>query len=243
MDQETAKKIQKSVKDFYEKYGAAFARTRGMNWAEENLIAECIQANPLSSPLSGGGLTVVDVGAGNGRFAKLLPLDKGGGGISYIGFEPSSTLRAAGARHAVPLREGGFPHVPIDDATADATICLAVLHHLATDADRQNAVVELLRITKPGGLIAASAWWVLPLTEGDSSPSPSSTRRGTDMWIPWRAEGADAKRFVHVFNLEEWKSLWTHPQLEIERIGLFGKKDWTDDAQEARNFFMMGRKK
>lgn len=238
MTNEIAKQIRDSVADFYECHGAAFGRTRGMNWAEEKLVAHRVRAS----------MTIVDVGAGNGRFANALPDH-----IHYLGFEPSSTLRAS-ANPKLNLQDGSLPHLPIDDATADVTVCFAVLHHLSTLDDQQAAVHELLRITKSGGIIAASAWHL-----SHTAPDEMSRHRETagseqgwdtssgaprvDFFIPWRAEGADAKRYVHAFDQKEWLSLWIHPQIEIERIGLFGKNDWTDDQNEARNWFVIASKK
>ncbi|MSR84967.1 class I SAM-dependent methyltransferase [Candidatus Uhrbacteria bacterium] len=238
MTNEIAKQIRDSVADFYERYGAAFGRTRGMSWNEEKMIAERVRKEMIA----------VDVGAGNGRFAKLLPDD-----IHYVGFEPSSTLRA-GADPKLNLQDGSLPHLPINDATADVTVCFAVLHHLPTLDDQQAAVNELIRITKPGGLIAASAWHLSHTAPDEVSRhretagseqgwDTSSGATRVDFFIPWRAEGADAKRYVHAFDQKEWLSLWTHPQIEIERIGLFGKQDWTDDPNEGRNWFVIAHKK
>jgi hypothetical protein len=41
---------------------------------------------------------------------------------------------------------------------------------------------------------------------------------------------------------QEWRNLWSHPQLEIERIGLFGRMDWTDDPKQARNWFVIAKR-
>jgi SAM-dependent methyltransferase len=246
MNDGSAKQIAQAVAEFYEKHGAAFARTRGFVWAEEKLITKLIQP----------GMTVVDVGAGNGRFARLLE------GVAYIGIEPSSSLRAA-ADPSLDMRDGTLPNLPLPDAVADVTVCLAVFHHLAPDSRLQASVQELIRITKPGGLIAASAWWIMTVA-GDAGGEASAARAGEfdkpstggvpqaagpatdnrhDLWIPWRAEGVDAKRFVHAFSEEEWKKLWTRPELEIERVGLFGKEDWTNDPKEARNLLVIAKKR
>lgn len=79
MKHDFANSFAQSVAKFYEDHGAAFAATRGSAWAELERAATLIKP----------GMTVVDVGAGNGRFSKLLPE-----GVTYIGVEPSSTLRA-----------------------------------------------------------------------------------------------------------------------------------------------------
>lgn len=210
----SAKDRARSVREFYEKHGHSFARTRGFVWNEEKLIAERIHP----------GMTVVDVGAGNGRFATLLT------NIEYIGIEPSSTLRAS-ADPTLNLQPGELPNLSLNDRVADIVVSFAVFHHLSTFEERRLSVNELIRITKSGGLIAASAWYVQNQTPGQ------------DLLIPWKAEGASAERYIHLFADDEWKALWNHPELIIEHIGLFGREDWTDDSNVARNWFVIAHRK
>jgi len=201
MNNDFAKDIRQSVADFYEMHGPAFARTRGFVWEEEKEIVKNIQS----------GMTIVDIGAGNGRFANRLPAN-----VRYIGLEPSSTLRAS-ATPSLNIRPGGFPQLDLEDAIADVTVCLAVLHHLPTASDREQATEELIRVTKSGGIIAATAW---------NTREPSG-----DTWVPWKAEGANAQRFVHLFSESEWRALWLHPLLTIEHLKI------------GKNFFVLARKK
>lgn len=131
-----------------------------------------------------------------------------------------------------------FPHLDLADSAADLTVCFAVFHHL-TREQRDASVQELIRITKPGGWIVASAWHLSiddyePIQHGDAG----------DIWVPWQAEGAEAKRYVHIYSLEEWKRLWQRPHLLIQpdQIGYFGKSDWTQDIKEARNLLVIAKK-
>ncbi len=222
MNNEFAKDVKASVKSFYEEHGSAFASTRKGVWSELILMAR--RAHP--------GDTIIDIGAGNGRFFLFLPKN-----ISYIGIEPSNTLRAYGLPGAT-LRPGSLPNIPIENDISDMTTSFAVFHHLATAEERTKSVEEMVRMTKPGGIIAASAWFVTP-SEHERIPEMSER----DVWVPWRAEEKYGKRYVHCFTTEEWKKLWTHPDLEIEHIGLFGSNDWTEKPEEARNFFVIAKKK
>jgi ubiquinone/menaquinone biosynthesis C-methylase UbiE len=226
MNDDLAKQLRERVQEFYETHGAAFSSTRTFVWKEEEIIAKRIET----------GMTVVDVGAGNGRFARLLPE-----GTVYIGFEPSSALRQS-ADPRFDLRSGGFPHIPIPDESADVTTCFAVIQHLPTIHERQAAARELIRLTKSGGLIAVTSWHpTSEFTKRTIEPIPSADPG--DLWVNWRAEITDAKRYIHDFSFEEWKTLWDHPELEIEHCGLFGKEDWTDTLEEGRNWFVIARKK
>lgn len=214
MNDDLAKDLQESVRDFYERCAASFSRTRShLIWPEETIAAAKIKP----------GMTVVDVGAGNGRFAGVLA-----SGVRYIGFEPSAGLRTGGrAKQASPLpeiRPGELPNLPIENAVADATVCFAVFHHIPGVENRKRAVDELVRITKPGGLIAATSW--IPKEGGKEIEGGEPG----DVWIPWTSGGENGKRYVHVMDENEWTRLWTRPDLAIETI--------TKD----RNWFVMARK-
>jgi hypothetical protein len=82
--------------------------------------------------------------------------------------------------------------------------------------------------------------WHLPVD--DYEPVPQG--EAGDIWVPWQAEGAEAKRYVHIYSLEAWKRLWQGPALLIQpnQIGYFGKTDWTHDPHEARNLLLIAKK-
>ncbi|KAL3265928.1 hypothetical protein HHI36_010117 [Cryptolaemus montrouzieri] len=48
--------------------------------------------------------------------------------------------------------------VPLRDDVADACICIAVIHHLATEDRRLRAIKEIVRILKPGGSALIYVW-------------------------------------------------------------------------------------
>lgn len=221
MNNDFAKRVQKDVRAFYEAHGFSFANTRNGLWPEQILLAKTVRP----------GMTVIDIGAGNGRFESALPA-----GADYIGIEPSGSLRDASSAKLIP---GELPHLPLAENKGDLTVCFAVLHHIPSEQARKASVQEMIRVTKPGGRIAASAWH-LPVNEAFERVEYAQEN---DVWVPWKAGQETAKRFVHRFTEREWKKLWTCPELEIEKIGLFGKNDWTEYAGEARNFFVMAKKK
>lgn len=217
MNNHLAKEWDASVQAFYQTHGQAFGRTRGHVWQEQRLAAKLIQPQD----------TVLDIGAGNGRFASVLPAE-----ATYIGIEPSDTLRAT-APTGIDLRKGALPSLSLPDQIADITVCFAVFHHLSDDALRAKSAQELIRVTKPGGAIVATSWYLAP---NDPRLEPTDATHPHDKMMSWKAEGADAKRYVHLFDEADWRRLWDHPHLKIERIGLFGKDDWTDDPTQARNW-------
>ncbi len=220
MNHDLAKQLQENVCAFYEQHGAWFATTRGKILPEQAFVATYIKP----------GMTVVDVGAGNGRLAKLLPE-----GVVYIGVEPSEALRGGGS-----MVDGSLPTIPLPDQTADVTACLAVLHHIPTQETRCASVEDLIRITKPGGIILATSWLQNP--HGDATTSVANGEPG-DCWMPWDGPDGQALRYVHFMQPGEWEMLWTHPALEIIQIGMHGKRDWTYDVSEALNWRVVARRR
>ncbi len=231
MNTDLAKALSSNVQDFYEQHGAWFATTRGKIIPEQPFVSSYIQA----------GMTVVDVGAGNGRFAKLLPPD-----VTYIGIEPSQTLRDSmtitGMSSASNIQPGSLPSLRLPDAISDVTVCLATLHHIPSKETRQASIKELIRITKPDGIILATSWLRNPhnLTTTDIENAEPG-----DIWMPWQGLGEKDKgqRYVHFMQPGEWNDLWSDPELELIQIGMHGKKDWTEDEQEALNWRVIAKRR
>ena len=93
------------------------------------------------------GKVVVDVGCGNGRIGRLVaPHAK-----RYVGLDLSEAVYSFPnylRTESICLGRASGTNLPIKDAIADVTICWGVLHHMD---DPENALSELMRITKPGG--------------------------------------------------------------------------------------------
>jgi SAM-dependent methyltransferase len=86
------------------------------------------------------GMTVIDVPAGGGYLAAHLPA-----GCRWLGHEPCRSFVDADDARTTTL----LP-LPWPDATADAAISLAGVHHLA---DKRALFDELARATKPGATL------------------------------------------------------------------------------------------
>src|ERR1700761_3050964 len=102
-------------------------------------------------------LTLLDVGAGSGTisvsFAKLIP----DGHVTGVDVNPNILPRAravaemAGVQN-IEFQQGSVYKLPFDDETFDVTFCHQVLVHIGTPWD---ALREMLRVTKSGGVVAA----------------------------------------------------------------------------------------
>src|ERR1700742_5154252 len=102
-------------------------------------------------------LKLLDVGAGSGTisvsFAKLIP----DGHVTGIDLNPNILPRAqaiaemAGVKN-IEFQQGSIYKLPFADETFDITFCHQVLIHIGNPWD---ALREMLRVTKRGGVVAA----------------------------------------------------------------------------------------
>jgi len=97
---------------------------------------------------------IVEVGCGSGYFTGKL-LELASSLEEFVGVEPDDVLR----RHAesklsprVRFLKGSAEKLPLPDETSDLTVCHIVLCNLPNAKD---AVLQMVRITKKGGIVAA----------------------------------------------------------------------------------------
>ena len=121
------------------------------------------------------GTVVVDLGAGTGKFTRLLVRS----GAEVIAVEPVDAMRAQLRQglHEVRVVAGTAERTGLDAGSVDAVVCAQAFHWFATDA----ALAEIHRILKPRGRLGLvwnvrdeSVDWVSAITriitpyEGDA---------------------------------------------------------------------------
>src|SRR4051795_817082 len=101
------------------------------------------------------GQRAVDVGCGPGMLTARLVARPGPDAVAAI--DPSETFVTA-ARERLPevdIRLGSAEELPWADASFDTALAQLVVHFMA---DPVAALREMARVTRPGGLVAASVW-------------------------------------------------------------------------------------
>jgi len=102
-----------------------------------------------------GGQRVLDVGCGPGALTAELVERVGASAVSAV--DPSEPfVAAARERHPdVEVRHASAEELPFPDATFDAALAQLVVQFMS---DPGAGVVEMRRVTHPGGVVAACVW-------------------------------------------------------------------------------------
>ena len=97
------------------------------------------------------GSTILDVGCGTGVLAERLLLE----GYDVTGADPFAAMleRMKARDRRLKTVHAHGQDLPFEDGTFDFTYCVAVMHHVADPKDVRDTLVEMARVTKPGGLV------------------------------------------------------------------------------------------
>lgn len=97
------------------------------------------------------GSHILDVGCGTGVLAERLLRE----GYDVTGADPFAAMLDV-MRKRDPRLTTVHAHgqdLPFPDDTFDFTYCVAVMHHVADPKDVHDTLTEMVRVTKPGGLV------------------------------------------------------------------------------------------
>lgn len=198
------------VRSVYDRIAESYAAARSRPWPN---VIDFIAGIPA-------GAMVLDVGCGHGRHARPLALT----GHRVVGFDVSRRLLEIARTTSSSSRQFGAlawlgadtTALPFRDATFDAAICIAVIHHLPTERDRRRAVSEIRRVLVPGGAAFVSVWAADdPYLESVLGKRPTKP----DVEIPWRLpDGSSVLRPYHLFREGELEKLVIGSGLHGERF-------------------------
>jgi SAM-dependent methyltransferase len=97
---------------------------------------------------------VVEIGCGVGRLTRAIAGDVGRVHAFDISEGMLAVARRAGLRNATFHRGEGDSLAGVENGTADLAIAYCVFQHLPSQAVLNRYLTEMLRVVKPGGIIA-----------------------------------------------------------------------------------------
>jgi ubiquinone/menaquinone biosynthesis C-methylase UbiE len=169
--------------------------------------------------VNGSGRRVLDVGCGTGSLA--LAVAAGKHDFQVVGIDPSTALIEDARKHDVEKRVrfdvGDAQKLPYPDSSFDTTMALLVVNFIP---DPQKGVGEMVRVTRPGGTVAAAVW--------DYGDGMTMLRTFWDAAV--KLDPAVSQR--HARNMPfsrqgELSSLWRNRGLrQVEETGLFVTLDF-----------------
>jgi len=165
------------------------------------------------------GLRWVDVGCGNGASTQMI-YDRCAPSV-LKGIDPSpAQLEFARTRPSAQLAEfelGNAMALPFAAAEFDVAIMALVIFFVP---DPAKGVAEMVRVVRPGGLVAAYAW---DIPGGGFPLEPIQAEMRAFGIEPLRPPSADISR------IEALAELWTDAGLrEVETRGIVVQRDFTD---------------
>jgi len=129
-------------------------RDKALHAASFDMVAAVYDASRPSYPqqaadwlVPSSAVHVVDIGAGTGKFTRLLSDQR----REIVAVDPSPHMLEvlASALPDVDVREGTAEQIPLDDDAVDAAICAQAWHWV--DSDRASH--EVGRVLRPGGTL------------------------------------------------------------------------------------------
>jgi SAM-dependent methyltransferase len=163
-----------------------FSKTRYSVWGGVRTFLDALPPQSL----------VGDIGCGNGKNMLYRQEE-----LKYEGVDISSEFVEICRSRGLNVKEGSITQIPSPDALYDHTISIAVVHHLRTRQEREQAIRELVRVTKPGGSVLLYVW---------AAEQPADSRRkftGGDTMVPFHMkDGTICERFYHIYIKGELES-------------------------------------
>lgn len=146
MDVTYAQRLLKTTRNYYEQRARDFSASRQRDWPLFISLAHYIKK----------GDRVLDLGCGNGRFYPLVSQK----GASYLGVDTSKRLlqEAKNNYGSAEFQAGNILDLKLPPQPFDVVVLIAVLHHIPSGVLRQEALCNVAKLVKAGGLVLVTNW-------------------------------------------------------------------------------------
>lgn len=204
---------QEHVHQVYQNIAPHFSQTRYKPWPVVERFINSLEPGSIG----------VDIGCGNGKYLGVRTITDG---VLLIGNDRSSELVniAAKRNHEVMTCDG--LSTPFRDSAFDFSLSIAVIHHFTTDERRLQAIRELVRVVRKGGLFIVFVWAF------EQTKDSRRKFQDADVFVPWvlptssdSQPGKVHNRFYHLFKEGELERLVNQAGATIVESG-YDKDNW-----------------
>ncbi len=182
-----------------------FDEIQGLAAARRELLADLSLAP---------GHRVLEAGCGPGTALPVL-LGRVGPAGRVVGIDPTTAFIAEARRRAAArgaanteYREGDIREIPYPDAAFDAAFCDKVLIHVGPT---EQAIREMVRVTKPGGRVGALEWDLCALSL--HSDEPELTAKLIELGCEMQYRGGAGRALKDLFQAAGLREIRFRPHL------------------------------
>ncbi len=196
-----------SIVDAYRNISSHYKALKKKPWRDFVKFLNYLE-NHYALPKQG---IVADFGTGNGRNLLVFTSPN----WEKIALDISFELISAIEKSTVYPINSDVKSLPFVKKDVDLALCIATLHHLASEEDVLKALREINAVLKPNSYLILSVWrrWkrstffpmLLDLMLFPLKKFKSKKWRHGDIWIPWKNEKKEVitKRYYHLFTKRE----------------------------------------
>ena len=239
MDYKTIEKLNELNKKFYEVNAGSFSDTRQISWPGwEQIFPSLVERVEEQD-----GLKILDIGCGNGRFAKFLnkmEVFKKSSNIQYIGIDSSKNLIDIAKKETKDIRNFQTTFLVADaldfddlkkkigDEKFDLIVAIGLMHHIPGFDNRIELLQNLSMLLRTNGQLWITFWQFLRSKRAKNWVLDSSFKdlEKNDYLLDW--EGSGTPRYCHYFDDEEVDL----SKNKMQKAGFEVIKDFNSDGKE-----------
>lgn len=179
---------EKYVNSVYDTIAPHFNHTRFCPWPSVEKWVKSLDENT----------TILDIGCGNGRNLGIKQK------TLNVGTDFSFPLCKMSSQRGFPIFCASALDLPVREKSFDHVICIAVIHHFASEERRVQCMREIHRVLRTGGTAYVTAW---------STKQRKKEYSEQDQIVPWHVRKDFDKnepsfnRYYHMFIEGEFNTL------------------------------------